>query len=62
MPARPGETLALWEALASTTSVARGASVLVALGAAGGLAAAVRMLIATAARAALRELRERAGP
>ena len=62
MPARPGETLALWEALESTTSVARGASVLVALGAAGGLADAVRMPIATAARAALRELRERAGP
>ncbi|TQM64954.1 hypothetical protein [Humibacillus xanthopallidus] len=62
MPARPGETLALWEALASTTSVARGASVLVALGAADGLADAVRMPLATAARAALGELRERAGP
>lgn len=62
MPARPGETLALWEALASTTSVARGASVLVALGAAAGLADAVRMPLATAARAALGELRERAGP
>jgi hypothetical protein len=62
MPARPGGTLALWEALASTTSVARGASVLVALGAADGLADAVRMPLATAARAALGELRERAGP
>ena len=62
MPAQPGETLALWEALASTTPVARGASVLVALGAADGLADAVRMPLATAARAALGELRERAGP
>lgn len=62
MPARAGETLALWEALSSTTSVARGASVLVALGAADGLADAVRMPLATAARAALGELRERAGP
>ncbi|GAB3047283.1 hypothetical protein GCM10027053_01410 [Intrasporangium mesophilum] len=61
MPARPGETLALWEALASTTSVARGASLLVALGAADSLADAVRMPLATAARAALGELRERAG-
>jgi predicted RNA-binding Zn-ribbon protein involved in translation (DUF1610 family) len=62
MPAQPGETLALWEALASTTPVARGASVLVALGAADGLSDAVRMPLATAARAALGELRERAGP
>jgi hypothetical protein len=62
MPARPGETLTLWEALASTTPVARGASVLVARGAAVGLADAVRMPLATAARAALLELRERAGP
>ena len=62
MPARPGETLALWEALASTSPVARGAAVLVALGAADGLADAVRMPVATAARAALGELRERAGP
>jgi hypothetical protein len=62
MPARPGETLALWEALASTTPVARGAAVLVALGAADGLADAVRMPLASAARAALGELRARAGP
>ena len=62
MPARPGETLALWEALASTTPVARGAAVLVALGAAEGLADAVRMPLASAARAALGELWERAGP
>jgi hypothetical protein len=62
MPARPGETLALWEALASTSPVARGAAVLVALGAAEGLTDAVRMPLATAARAALGELRERAGP
>ena len=62
MPARPGETLALWEALASTTPVARGAAVLVALGAADGLADAVRMPLASAARAALGELWERAGP
>jgi hypothetical protein len=62
MAARPGESLALWEALASTTPVAHGAMVLVALGAADGLADAVRMPLATAARAALRELRERAGP
>jgi len=58
---RPAATLALWEALAATAPPARGAAVLVARGLAPDLEAACALPLATAAGAALVELRERAG-
>jgi hypothetical protein len=55
-------TLELWESLSATAPPARGAAVLVVCGAAPDLDAASKLPLAVAAREALAELRERAGP
>jgi hypothetical protein len=59
---RAAATLDLWEALSATTPAARGAIVLVARGLAANIEEACDLPLASAAAAALAELRSRSGP